>query len=66
MSEYQGEIRTCTRCGAENVEVCAGDHCRACHINLSWESCTSRSWDRGIWERAGMGATWDKMEGSDE
>jgi len=33
-------------CGQEVDERCpSGDHCRDCHVSLSWESCVDGTWN---------------------
>ena len=40
MDDYKG---TCSRCGRKDVEVCGGDHCRDCHISISWDECVNET-----------------------
>jgi hypothetical protein len=34
----------CDTCGLEVTDRCGGDHCRACHVSLTWEECVDGSW----------------------
>ncbi len=32
-------------CGRVVDARCGGDHCRDCHVSLSWESCVDGTWN---------------------
>ncbi|MBU1082605.1 MAG: hypothetical protein KKB59_19115 [Spirochaetes bacterium] len=38
----------CDGCKQEVDEVCNGNHCKACHVSVSWEDCTSGTFDARI------------------
>lgn len=52
----------CSRCGKGGVERCGGDHCRDCHVSLSWEDCVDGTYSARVLLRAGARTRDDLLE----
>lgn len=44
----------CDACGEDADERCGGDHCRRCHVSLTFEECVDGSWSEKIRAKAGL------------